>query len=134
MENHHEVRRESHRSKEHNKGGSFLGTILIILGIGWILKEIGWLHGFPGWHAVQHSFHSFTNIFHFGALNITWPLILLVVGIVLLAGRRFVGAILVLLAIIFFLPGFLIIPGILTVFFLPVILIILGIVVISRLL
>lgn len=134
MENQHEIQGEQHHSKPHHKGGSFLGTVLVILGIIWILRETGWLHKVPGWHAVQHSFHNFSHSFRFDFMGITWPLILLIVGIILVSGRRLVGTILILLAIFFFLPGLLIIPGILTVFFLPVMLIILGIVVISRLL
>ncbi len=134
MENHNQVRHESHHSKRSDKGGSFLGVVLIILGIGWILRETGVLYGIPGWHSVQHSFQSVAHGFRGDFMGLSWPLILLIAGVVLVAGRRLIGAILILLAIFFFLPGFVIIPGILTIFLLPVILIILGIVVISRLL
>ena len=134
MENRHD-RKCSCCDKEHReRRGSFLGTVLLILGILWILNEVGWLHGWPVWHSVQHSVINFGNIFHFGAISVTWPLILLIVGLILIAGRRFIGTVLIVLAILFFLPGGFIIPGILTVFFLPVILIILGIIVIARLL
>ncbi|MGQ8336110.1 hypothetical protein ACUNWD_06120 [Sunxiuqinia sp. A32] len=124
-----------HRHEEHpKKGSSTLGTILIILGLYFILKETGWLHGIPGWDVFRSSFSNFFNIFHFHAINITWPLVLLIVGAFLIMGRRIIGGILVLLAILFFLPGLIIIPGILAVFLLPVLLIILGVIVISRIL
>ena len=134
MENYHETKGRYCCSERRERKGSFLGTVLIVLGVLWILKEIGWLHGMPGWDSVRHSFLNFTNVFHFNAINITWPVILLVVGILLIAGRRLIGTLLILLAVFILLPGSIIIPGILTVFFLPVILIILGIIVIGRLL
>ena len=134
MDNHRDTHRNCCNHERRERKGSFLGTVLIVLGILWILKEIGWLHGWPVWYSVQNSFLNLGNIFHFGAIGVTWPVILLIVGVLLLAGRRIIGTLLIFLAILFFLPGGLIIPGILTIFFLPVILIILGIIIIARLL
>lgn len=134
MENYHNHRTETHYHRERRSGGSFLGVVLLIVGLLWILKEIGWHIGLPGWNAVQHATGSFLNIFHFAAWTITWPIILLVVGFLLIAGRRLIGTVLVLLALFLFLPHFIIIPGILAIIFFPVLLIVLGIILISRLL
>lgn len=131
---HHYHRHEDHCHRERRSGPSFLGIVLLVVGLLWILKEIGWHIGLPGWDAVNHAAGSFLNIFHVAAVAITWPVILLIVGILLLIGRRLVGTVLVLLALFLFLPHLMIIPGILAVIFFPVILIVLGIIIISRLL
>ncbi|WP_159518733.1 hypothetical protein [Sunxiuqinia indica] len=132
METYHHCRSERHHARERKSRGSFLGTVLVVIGILWILKEIGWQLGLPGWHVVQDAGASFLNIFHFGAISVTWPVILLLVGVLLIVGRRLIGALFLVFAILFLLPH-LIIPGILLVLFFPLILIILGIVLISKL-
>lgn len=127
MENHYYDRHSNHHAKERRSGGSFWGIVLLVVGLLWILKEVGW-------HTVEHAAGSFLNVFHVAALTITWPIILLLVGIVLLIGRRLIGTLLVILALIFFLPHLIIIPGILAVVFFPVLLVVAGIIIISRLL
>ena len=134
MENYHQHRHERHDYRERSSGGSFLGIVLLIIGLLWILKEIGWHIGLPGWDSVQYATGSFLNIFHVAAWSITWPVIILIVGFILLIGRRLIGTILVLLALFLFLPHLIIIPGILAIVFFPVLLIVLGIILISRLL
>lgn len=132
MENHHHKQEFTH-GRERKSNGSFLGIILVVIGILWILKEIGWHIGLPGWHAVREASSNLLNIFHVGAFTITWPVILLLVGVLLIAGRRLIGTLLIILAVLFLLPH-LVIPGILAILFLPVILIVLGIILISRIL
>ncbi|HKJ43934.1 MAG TPA: hypothetical protein VKA27_17685 [Sunxiuqinia sp.] len=135
MENYHQYHRHEDRCcRERRTGGSFWGIVLLVIGLLWILKETGWHVGLPGWDAVSHAAGSFLNIFHVAAFAITWPVILLIVGVLLLIGRRLVGTVLVLLALFLFLPHLFIIPGILAVIFFPVLLIVLGIIIISRLL
>ena len=132
MEN-HQYRQDKHPQRERKSSGSLLGTVLIIIGLLWILKEFGWHIGLPGWHAVREGATNFFNIFHVGAITITWPVILLIVGILLLAGRRLIGTLLIIVAVLFLLPHF-IIPGILTILFFPVILLVVGIILIIRIL
>ena len=132
MENQHDYRQKHHQVNEKKSGGSFLGTILIVIGLLWILKEVGWHLSLPGWHAIQHSASSFLNIFHVAAWSVTWPLVLLIVGVLLVLGRRFIGALLIVGALFLFLPHF-IIPGILVILFFPVLLVVLGIILISKL-
>lgn len=131
MENQHCSRHEHKREK--NSSGSFLGVILIIVGVLWVLKEIGWHIGLPGWHTIREATSSLMNVFHFGALSVTWPIILLIAGVLLIAGRRLVGLLLILFAVFFILPHF-IIPGILAIIFFPVLLVVLGIILISKIL
>ena len=133
MDNNYQNRQVHHHARHRRSGGSFLGTLLIILGLIFILKEIGWHIGLPAWDAMRHSFGNFLNVFHLQAWNITWPVILLVVGILVVAGRRVIGTLLIVLALIFVLPH-IVIPGLVALLFFPVLLVILGVILISKIL
>lgn len=133
MENRHRTQ-ENCQGQARKSGGSFLGFVLIVIGVLWILKEIGWHIGMPGWDSVHRAGASFMNLFHFGALSLSWPVIILIVGLLLIAGRRVIGALLVCLAVFLFLPHFVIIPGILALLFFPVVLLVVGIILISKIL
>ncbi|MEI8114889.1 MAG: hypothetical protein WCI54_14730 [Bacteroidia bacterium] len=119
---------------EHKKhSGSFWAYVLIIFGILWILKQSGWDIHFPN---IGEFFSGIGNFF--GSLG-HWsngtllPWLVIFFGILLITGRRFIGALLVVILLMIILPHFLIIPGILMVLFFPVILIIIGIVILSKL-
>lgn len=114
------------------KGVSFLGVLLIVIGVLWVLKEVGWHIGLPAWDSVSHSFVNFLNIFQIGAWSVSWPVVVLIVGVLLLVGRRLVGTLLILLALFLFLPHF-IIPGILIILFFPILIVVVGIILISKL-
>lgn len=120
----------SHRNK---KSGSLLAWILIIIGIVLILKHSGWEINIPGLGSIFSGItHFIGDIFHF-IVNIGWPALLIVAGIILLTGRRLIGGLLLFLVLIFILPHFIIIPGILLIVFFPLILIIAGIVILTKL-
>ena len=130
MENSYYNKNENHQMRERRGSGSFLGVMLIIAGLLWLLKETGWYHmGLTGWHTVS----GFLKGFHFGTWSGSWPVVLLVVGIVLVSGRRILGVLLIFLALLLFLPG-LVIPGIVAILLFPVLLVIAGIILISRML
>jgi hypothetical protein len=124
MERHYEQRRHS---------GSFWAYVLIIFGILWILGKSGWDINLPGigdfFAGIGHFFSNIAN----WSIGATFPLLLLFIGIVLIAGRRFFGALLFVLLILIFIPHFLIFPGILMIIFFPVLLIIIGIIVLTKL-
>ena len=124
MEKHCEQRKHS---------GSFWAYVLILLGIFLILKKSGWDINLPnigGFFAGIGNF--FGNLAHLTA-GATLPLLIILAGIVLIAGRRFFGALLFVLLILIIVPHFLIIPGILMIIFLPIILIIIGIIILTKL-
>jgi len=124
MEKHIEQRRHS---------GSFWAYVLIIVGILWILKKSGWDVNFPGFGELFTGIRQFFgNLFQMTAFAIV-PVLIILVGIVLILGRKFFGALLLVLLVIIILPHFLIIPGILMIIFFPLILIIIGIIVLSNL-
>lgn len=112
--------------------GSFLGTLLIIIGILWLLNEMGWHIGMMGWNALGHVVTSFVNFFQVSGWAVTFPVIILIAGVLLIAGRRLVGALLLLIFVLFFFP--LILPGILLVILFPVLLVIAGVILITRIL
>jgi hypothetical protein len=119
---------------EHRKSsGSFFAWVLIILGTIWLLKHNGWDINFPNIGELVTGFvNFFTNFAHWSTSAI-FPLIIIFLGIMLIIGRKFLGALFLILILMIVLPWFLVIPGILLVVFLPIILIVIGIVVLSSL-
>ena len=124
MEKHIEHRRHS---------GSFWAYVLIIVGILWILKKSGWDINLPGFGEFFAGIGQFFgNLFHMTAFA-TVPVLIILFGILLILGRKFLGALFLVLLIMIIVPHFLIIPGILMIIFFPIILIIIGIIVLSNL-
>lgn len=119
--------------EQRKQAGSFWAYVLIIFGIIWILSKSGWDINLPnigGFFAGIGNF--FGNLVHWSD-GATLPILILLAGIVLIAGRRFFGALLFVLLILIIIPHFLIIPGILIVIFFPLVLIIIGIIVLTKL-
>ncbi|MBL7970255.1 MAG: hypothetical protein JNL03_01935 [Prolixibacteraceae bacterium] len=112
---------------EHKRhSGSFWAYVLIISGVLWLLSKSGWDINLPG------IGHFFSNIVTWST-GATFPLLVIVLGIVLIAGRKFFGALLLVLIVMILIPHFLIIPGLLMVFFFPVLLIVIGIIILTKL-
>ena len=127
---HRSERRYGHPDHGKRQKGSFLGVVLILIGLFLIIRELGWQFGFPVWQSIR----DFVFVgFHPHLHPIGTAVILLLVGLLLLSWRRVIGAIVIGLAFLFFLPH-LFISGLLVLLFFPVLLIILGIIILSRLL
>jgi hypothetical protein len=123
---------ERHCEHRHHSG-SFWAYVLIIFGVLWILSKSGWEIHFPGIGSFFAGIGSFfSNLAHWSG-GATLPILILLAGIVLIAGRRFFGALLFVVLIMIFIPHFLILPGILMIIFFPLILIIIGIIVLTKL-
>lgn len=123
---------ENHIEQQKNSG-SFLAWVLIIFGILWILKQSGWDIHFPN---IGEFFSSLGNFFgnlaHWSGGSIL-PILIIAFGILLILGRKFFGALFLVVILLIVLPNFLIIPGILMIVFFPLILIIIGILILSKL-
>lgn len=84
-----------------------LAVVLIAAGLLWLFRQAGHLPFFVNFHfhhfliPVRHLFAGIGNILF------TWQIFLILTGIVLIAGRRSAGIILVVLGGIFLLPGLL---------------------------
>ena len=124
MERHYEHKRNS---------GSFWAYVLIIVGILWLLKRSGWDVNLPGFGDLFAAIgNMFGNLAHWSN-GMIYPILILIAGIVLIAGRRFFGALLFVIILLMIIPHFLIIPGVLMILFFPVILIIVGIIILTKL-
>lgn len=122
------------RQYQHKRNtSSFWAYVFIIVGVLWLLNKSGWEINLPGIgdiaSAMGRFFHNITSWTH-GSLV---PILLLIAGIMLIAGRRFFGALLFVILLLIILPHFLIIPGILIMLFFPIVLIIIGIIILSNL-
>lgn len=124
MERYHERNRNS---------GSFLAFVLIIVGILWIMKKSGWDINLPGIGDIISAIGNFISNIAGWSNGVIFPILLLIAGIILITGRRLFWTLLFIIALLMFLPTFLIIPGILLLIFFPVILIIIGIILLSKL-
>lgn len=124
---------EKHIEHKRHSSVSFWAYVLIILGILWILKKSGWDINLPGFGEFFSGIgHFLGNLIHW-SVTATLPVLIILAGIVLIAGRKFFGALLLVLLVLIVVPHFLIIPGILMVLFFPLFLIIIGIIILTKL-
>lgn len=124
------------QKKTHRKAESKEVLALVLIGIGlvWILKQTGFFFKFPYFN-FPDIFSPLINTMHsLGHLIFSWPVILIVIGLILIAGKRAGGVVLLIIGGIFLLPKLLLISGAAIVFLFPIILIALGIGLIARLL
>jgi hypothetical protein len=117
---------------QNNNSKVVLAWVLIGIGIIWLLRKIGLYFDFP--HFYFHNiFFPFKNIFHdVTHFLFSWQMVLILVGLILLAGRRSTGIVLIVIGGIFLLPKFLILPGLTFSMFFPVLLAGLGVALIAR--
>jgi len=131
----------SHKSKkyfvmenkpENNNSKVILAWVLIVIGVIWILRKIGFYFEFPHFYFQNIFFpfkHMFQGLFDF---IFSWQIVLIIVGLILMAGKRSAGIVLIVIGGIFMLPKLFIIPGITFSMFFPVLLVGLGIAMIVR--
>lgn len=117
----------SQRERKH--GASVLGFILVVIGLYWILKETGWTVCLPGIEWIRNSIYLVLNFMQQHLGNLLVPLLILVVGLLLMSGRRRLGGLLVLLVLALLLPG-IILPGLFLLLTFPVLFILVGVLVI----
>ena len=109
-------------TKQKENSGQTLAVILIVIGAIWILGKIGVIF-------ILHNFFSdavftFRNLFHsIPSLIFSWPIILILVGLILLAGKRSSGIALIVIGGIILLPKIFLLPGLTISFLIPAILV-----------
>ncbi len=125
---------QEHTCHKKHGHGSVLGYLILILVVLFILKNIGWEINLPGFGDFFPGVGQFFgNVGHWlGHMSV--PVAILLIGVLLILGRRLVGALLLALAILMLWPQILSLPGVLAVFFFPVLLIIIGIIILIKLL
>lgn len=115
-----------------NNSKVVLAYVLIGIGIIWILRKIGLFFDIPHFY-LQNFFFPFRDIFHDVTRFIfSWQMVLIIVGLILMAGKRSAGIVLIVVGGIFLLPKIFIIPGLTFTMFFPVLLVGLGIAMIAR--
>ncbi len=107
-------------------------VVLIVVGGIWLLRKAGIFFNFPHIH-LGDIFYPFRQIFsHFGGFIFSWPMILILVGLLLLAGKRSFGIVLIVIGGIFILPRLFVVPGLSLSLLFPVFLIGAGVALIAR--
>jgi predicted membrane protein len=113
-------------TKQKENSGQTLAIILIVIGAVWILGKIGIslsLHSI-----VSDIVFSFRNIFHaIPSFIFSWPMILIIVGLILMAGNRNSGIVLIIIGGILLLPKIFLFPGITISLLIPAILVGVGV-------
>lgn len=113
-------------TKQKGNSGQTLAIILIVIGAIWILGKIG----------ISLSLHSFISDFVFSFRNVlhtipsfifSWPVILIIVGSILMAGNRKSGIALIIIGGILLLPKILLFPGLTISLLVPAILVGVGV-------
>lgn len=109
-----------------------LALVLIGIGLLWIFKRTGVFHHFAFFN-LDHIFQPIRHAFHgVGHFVFSWPMILIVIGLVLMAGKRSAGLVLLIIGAIFILPKIFFLSVSAVFIILPVILIGLGIALIAK--
>lgn len=113
-------------TKQKENSGQTLAIILIVIGAVWILGKIG---VFLSLHNVLSDIvFSFRNVFHeIPSFIFSWPVILIIVGLILMAGNRKSGIALIIIGGILLLPKILLFPGLTISLLVPAILVGVGV-------
>ena len=121
-------------SNETQKNNSRVIFAFILIGVGifWTLRQLGVYYEFPQF-ILDNIFYPIRELFFRVSHYIfTWPMILIIIGGILLAGKRSLGLVFIIVGGIFMLPKLFYLPGITISLFLPVLLIGIGISIIAR--
>lgn len=117
---------------QNNNSKLVLAYVLIGIGVIWILRKIGLYFEIPHFY-FQNIFFPFKDIFndltHF---IFSWQMVLIIVGLILMAGKRSAGIVLIVVGGIFLLPKLFFVPGLTFSMFFPVLLIGLGVAIVAR--
>ncbi|HPE75099.1 MAG TPA: hypothetical protein PLC80_03385 [Draconibacterium sp.] len=117
---------------ENSNSRVVLAFVLIGIGSLWLLRKIGIYFEWPKFY-LQNLFFPFKNMFHdLTHFIFSWPMILIIVGLVLMAGKRSSGVVLIVIGGIFLLPKIFVLPGLTFSMFFPVLLVALGVALIVR--
>lgn len=111
---------------------TILAFVLIGIGMLWILKKVGVHFNFPDFH-FNNLFFPFHSFFHgWGGFIFSWQVIFIIIGLVLMAGRRKSGIVFIVIGGIFLIPKILFFPHLTISFLLPVALVGLGVAMVAR--
>ena len=109
-----------------------LAFVLIAVGVLWMLKKLGIYYEFPVIQ-LKHLLIPVRQIFSgWGDFIFSWQVVLILVGLILMAGKRSAGTVLIIVGGIFLLPKIIFFPPFSITYVLPALLIGAGVVIIAR--
>lgn len=109
-----------------------LAFVLIAIGGLWLLRKIGFYIDFPAIH-LHEIFFPVRNFFAgWGNFLFSWQMVFIVIGLLLLAGKRSIGIVLIIIGGVFLIPKILFFPPLTISFLLPALLIGVGIAIVAR--
>ena len=121
-------------SNEQHKNNSrtVFAFVLIAVGIFWTLRQLGVYYEFPQ-YILENIFYPIRQVFYrFSHFVFSWPMILIIIGGVLLAGKRSIGLVFVIVGGIFILPKLFFLPGITISLLFPILLVGIGVAMVAR--
>ena len=120
--------------KEPHKNNSRIIFAFVLIGVGifWTLRQLGIYYEFPQF-ILENIFYPMRQVFYrVSHFVFSWPMILIIIGVLLLAGKRSVGLVFIIVGGIFILPKLFFLPGITISLALPVLLIGIGVAMVTR--
>jgi hypothetical protein len=116
-----------------NNSRATLAVVLIVVGGLWLLRQLGIYVDFP-YFDLDDFFRPFRNVLHnFWHFIFSWPMLLIIIGLIMLAGRRsYGGVVLIVIGGFFLLPKIFFMPGLSATLLLPIILIGIGVAIVVR--
>ena len=116
------------------KDNSKIILAFVLIGIGslWLLRKIGFYIEFPHIY-LQNILYPIRHFFNgWGHFLISWQMILIIVGLILLAGKRSAGIVLIIIGGVFILPKIFYWPGLTFSFLFPIMLVGIGVAMIAK--
>ena len=118
--------------KKNSNSRVIFAFVLIGIGIIWALRKLGFYFEFPDifWENIIYPMHDF--FFRISHFLFSWPMILIIIGVVLLVGKRSSGLVFLIVGGVFLLPKIFYFPGLTMSLFLPVLLIGIGVAIVAK--
>lgn len=117
--------------KENDNSRLVFAIVLIAIGLLWILRKLGLYFNFH--ISISELLFPIKSLIHsLPPFIFSWPMILIIVGLILLAGKRSGGVVLIIVGGFFILPKIFVLPGLTISFLIPVILIALGVAMVAK--
>lgn len=119
---------------ESDKNNSKLILALVLIGIGalLLLRKMAIYYDFPGIH-IERLFFPFKNMIQgWSHIIFSWQMVLILIGLVLIAGKRSFGLVLLIAGGIFLLPELFFFTGVTFSLLIPLFLIVIGVALIAR--
>ncbi|HCE57266.1 MAG: hypothetical protein AB7S72_20005 [Draconibacterium sp.] len=117
--------------KENDNSRLVFAIVLIAIGLLWILRKLGLYFNFH--ISISELLFPIKSLIHsLPPFIFSWPMILIIVGLILLAGKRSGGVVLIIVGGFFILPKIFVLPGLTISFLIPVILVALGVAMVAK--